>query len=149
MLTSVTQVGDTLLIRKEKASEKKLKEKKKRGPFYYFVFVSCALILVMWGVVIFGGRKAPEGAKSLAGNERALLFMVDASIKRYARFEGNRYPQKLADLAPKYLGLREGDMGLLDNLSYRVDPREGYLLSLAKPKSGQLNVVLSAKGIKY
>ena len=149
MLSSVSAVGTTMKDKAEKSAGKRDREKRKWTPFRYFVVFSSVLILGMWGVILFGGEKAPTGSADLASQPRVLLFMVDGAIKRYAHYEGNRYPASLNDLVPKYLALGERDRGHLAMLKYVRDPEVGYLLSLAQPELGQLNVVISSKGISY
>lgn len=152
MLYSVSDAGtaivDKKVDRREKAAEK-LEKKKKWGPFYYFVFVSLALILVMWGVIIFGGKKAPSREMDYAKNQRVFIFMVDSAVKRYAHYEGKKYPKELPDIIPKYLSLREDQLHYLDIVSYERDPEEGYRLSLTNPKPGEMNIIIFPKGIKY
>jgi len=150
MLTSVSAVGTSIKDKRVKAADKKEKEegKKKWTPFRYFVVVAAVFILVMWGVILFGGQQAPAGTADFANQPRVLLFMVDSSIKRYAHYEGNQYPAKLSDLIPKYLRLEEKDLPQLQNLSYERDQALGYRLSFAKPKPGE-KIVITAKGIKY
>jgi len=151
MLTSVSAVGTTIKGKREKISEQKTKakRKKKRTPFHYFVLVSSVMILVMWGVILFGGQKAPAGAADLGNQPRVLLFMVDGALKRFAHYEGNRYPAQLTELVPKYLSLRDEEILLLDKVSYARDPSLGYRLSLAKPKQGDMNIIISPKGVRY
>ena len=148
MRTSVSAVGTSIKDKRVKAAEKKGESKKKWTPFHYFVVVAGVLILVMWGVILFGGQQAPAGTVDFANQPRVLLFMIDSSIKRYAHYEGNQYPAKLSDLIPKYLRLQEKDLPQLQNLSYERDQALGYRLSLAKPKPGE-KIVITAKGIKY
>jgi len=151
MLNSVSAVGTTIKDKAEKSAEKRDKdrEKKKWTPFRYFVGLSSILILVMWGVILFGGEKAPSGSADLTSQPRVLLFMVDGAIKRYAHDEGNRYPATLNDLVPKYLALADQDRRQLDMLKYMRDPQVGYVLSLAQPEPGQMNIIISPKGISY
>jgi hypothetical protein len=149
MLTSVSEVGTKIQDRRERASEEKLKEKKKWGPFRYFVLSSSVLILVLWGVILFGGEKPPSTATSIASNPRAFLFMVDSSIKRYAHYEKKGYPEQLSDIVPKYLRMDNKNLHQLRLLSYQKDPKEGYTLSLAKKTPGEKTVVLSPKGVQY
>jgi hypothetical protein len=151
MLVSVSAVGTTIKGKREKIAEQKekAKEKKKRTPFQYFVMVSSVMILVMWGVILFGGQKAPAGAADLASQPRVLLFMVDGALKRFAHYEGNQYPTQLAELIPKYLSLQKEDTSLLDKVNYSRDPNFGYRLSLAKPGPGDMNIVISPKGVRY
>jgi hypothetical protein len=151
MLVSVSAAGTTVKGKKERLSDKKERHKsrKKWTPFRYFVLISSVMILVMWGVILFGGQKAPAGAADLAGQPRILLFMVDGAIKRFAHYEGGRYPAGLTDLLPKYLSLRKDELPLLDSLSYARDFQLGYRLSLAKPKPGEMNLIISPKGIQY
>ena len=124
-------------------------EKKRWGPFHYFVTVSLALILVMWGVIIFGGQPSPGRTINFAKKGRVLLFMVDGALKRYAFYEGDRYPQNLSDLIPKYLSIKKNERFPLQELSYQKDPTAGYRLSIANPESGEMNLILSPKGIEY
>jgi hypothetical protein len=149
MLTSVSAVGTKIKDRREKVVEEKLKEKKKWGPFRYFIVVASVLIVVMWGVILFGGEKAPTGGTDYASNPRAFLFMVDSSLKRYNHYEKKDYPQNLTDLVPKYIPLRKERVGQLSLLSYQKDASAGYRLSLAKSKPGEMVVVLTPKGVEY
>jgi hypothetical protein len=149
MLHSVSEVGTSMRERREEEEEKKLKRRRKWGPFHYFVTVSSVLILVMWGVIIFGGQEAPPRSVEHATKGRVLLFMVDGAIRRFALYEGNRYPEQLTDLIPKYLPLRETEIAHLKRLSYQRDVGTGYRLSLANPTPGEMNIVLSPKGIEY
>jgi hypothetical protein len=149
MLQTVSVVGTSLVDKREKAHEKRLTKKKGWGPFHYFVILSSVLILVMWGVILFGGKKAPGQKIDFATQERVFLFMVDSSIKRYAHYQGNKYPDRLADLVPKYIYLNDEDIPQLDRFKYIKDPATGYQLSMARPKAGEMNIILSPKGIKY
>lgn len=149
MLHSVSEVGTTIRDKRQKGEEKRREKKKKWGPFRYFVALSCVLIVVMWAIIIFGGKKAPPRSTEFAKKGRVLLFMVDGAVKRYALSEGNRYPEHLTDLIPGYLPLREGEASHLETLSYRKDTKAGYRLSLARVKPGQMNIILTATGVEY
>jgi hypothetical protein len=149
MMQSISLVGASIEDKRKKGEEKKLKKKKERGPFQYFVIVASVLIVVMWGVIIFSGEKAPTRSIDFAKKGRVLLFMVDGAIKRYAHYEDNRYPKKLSDLIPKYLSLRKDELFHLDKLSYIMDPKGDYRLSLVETKPREMNVILSAKGIEF
>jgi hypothetical protein len=145
----VSAVGTKIKDRREKAVEGKLKEKKKWGPFRYFILVASVLIVVMWGVILFGGEKAPAGGTDYASNPRAFLFMVDSSIKRYLHFEKKGYPDQLTQLIPKYLPLRNEKAAQLAILSYQKDTAVGYRLSLARSKPGEMVIILTPKGVEY
>jgi hypothetical protein len=149
MLTSVSEGGSQIQDRREKIVHEKLKERRKWGPFRYFLIVSAVLIAVMWGVIFFGGEKAPAGSANIAENPRAFLFMVDSALKRYAHYEKAGYPERLTDLVPKYLRVGKGSVDQLRLFSYQKDPNEGYVLSLAKKAPGEKTVVISAKGVQY
>lgn len=151
MLVSVSEVGTSVRGKREKLADKKEKDqsRKKVTTFRCFVAISSVMILVMWGVILFGGQKAPAGAADLAGQPRILLFMVDGAIKRYAHYEDNRYPSNLSDLTPKYLSLRKEELPILETLSYTRDFQLGYRLSLSNPKPGEMNLIISPKGIQY
>lgn len=149
MLQTVSVVGTSLVDKRKKLDEKKLVVKKPWGPFQYFVLLSSVLIAVMWVVIIFGGQKSPGKDLDFAKNERVFLFMVDSSIKRYAHYEGNKYPDKLTDLVPKYLRLSDEDIVQLERFNYLKDPNTGYQLSFANPKAGEMNIIISPGEIKY
>lgn len=149
MLQTVSVVGSSLVDKKTKADERKLTKKKTWGPFQYFVLLSSVLIAVMWGVIIFGGQKAPGQKIDFDRQERVFLFMVDSSIKRYAHYEGNKYPEKLTDLVPKYLRLSDEDIVQLNRFKYIKDTETGYQLSFVNPKQGEMNIIISPKGIRY
>jgi len=152
MLHSVSAVGNGLTEKQVKADEKRAKKKKKWGPFHYFLTVSSTLILVMWMVIIFGGQKAPEktGIVLERGKaNRVLLFLVDGALKRYAHYEGDRYPETLTDLVPEYIQMREDQTHLLKRLSYVRTPRTGYELSIAEPGKDDMKIMLTPKGLKY
>lgn len=149
MLFSVSEVGTSIKDKRERAAEKKIKTKGKWGPFQYFVTLCCVLIVVMWVVILFGGQKAPAGKADFAKNERVLLFMVDAAIKRYAHYEGNQYPESLSNLVPKYLPLGADDLIHLERLSYHRDRDAGYQLSMSNPEPGDMKIIISPKGIQY
>jgi hypothetical protein len=147
--TSVSDVGTSIKDKREKQAEKKeKKEGKKWTPFRYFVVVSSVVILVLWGIILFGGEKPPSGTADIVNQPRILLFMVDGALKRFAHFEGGKYPPNLTDLIPKYLALSKQDIPHLNKLVYVRDVSIGYRLSLANPKAGEMNIIISPKGIK-
>ena len=148
MLQSVSQMGSSLAHKKDKASGDKGKGKK-WGPFRYFMTVSSVLIAVMWVVIIFGGEPPPQRTGDFAKKGRVFLFMVDGALKRYAHYEDKRYPEQLVDLVPKYLALKDSEVIYLKRLSYEKGAKTGYRLSLANPGEGEMNPVLSPRGIEY
>jgi hypothetical protein len=148
MRTSVSAVGTSIQDKRVKAAEKKEEGKKKWAPFHYFVVVAGVLILVMWGVILFGGQQVPGGSADYEGQPRLMLFMVDSAIKRYAHYQANQYPANLTDLIPTYLRVSDKDLPHLKGLVYERNPALGYRLSFAKPRPGE-NIVITAKGIKY
>jgi len=141
-------MGSGLTEKREKSAKIKEKEKKKGGPFKYFLTVSSVLILVMWVVIIFGGQKPPQRSVEFSKKGRVFLFMVDSALKRYARYENNKYPKLLTGLVPKYLSLDESELIHLEKLSYERDTMAGYRLFLANPKEGEMNLILSPRGIE-
>jgi len=150
MLHSVSEMGTSLSDKHDKAAKKKLVKKKAWGPFQYFMIVAGVLVVVMWSVIIFGSTDAPSGKTiDYAKQERVFLFMVNTSIKRYAHFKGNKYPDNLEILVPKYLRMKEEEIHHLKRLSYKKSPKTGYHLTLANPKPGSMKVIITPKGIKY
>jgi hypothetical protein len=113
------------------------------------MIVSGVLILVMWGVILFGGQPAPKRTAEYTKKGRVFLFMVNGALKRYAHYEGDKYPGQLLDLVPKYLDLRDAEIMNLKKLTYALDAGTGYRLSLAEPHRGEMNLVLTSKGVLY
>jgi hypothetical protein len=150
MRTSVSDVGTSMKDKREKqAKQKEEREgKKKWTPFRYFVVISSVIILALWSIILFGGEKPPTGAGDIVNQPRVFLFMVDSAVKRFAHFEGGKYPQDLTDLIPKYLALSKQDIPHLNKLVYVRDASIGYRLSLANLKAGEMNIIISPKGIK-
>jgi len=149
MLLSVSKGESTLADKRERTTRDRSKKKIKWGPFHYFLVVSSLLIVVMWAVIIFGGRSSPQRTSTFSKNSRVLLFMVQGALKRYAHYEGNKYPERLSELVPRYLSLRESELSHLNRLSYTRSPEDGYRLSLSRPEKGEMNVILLPKGIQY
>jgi hypothetical protein len=154
MLQTVTSVGSNIRERKEVALEKEARKRKKWGAFHYFLVVCTVLLLSMWGVILFGGKPAPERTAAMLDKNKAgrvLLFLVNGSIKRFAHYEGNRYPERLEDLVPKYLHVKKNQRSFLGAFRYArdPDPKIGYRLSLAHVKTGEMNITLTAGGVKY
>jgi len=150
MVQAVSGAGTSLKGKHEKHAEKELEGKKVWGPFQYFIVLSSVVIVVMWGVILFGGPEAVSGQQiDFDKNKRVFLFMVDNSIKRYAYYQKKQYPEKLIDLVPKYLRLKEEDLIQLNKFKYSLDPQAGYELSYAKPPPGEMNIIISSKGIRY
>ncbi len=148
MLHSVSEVGSTLSEKHFKARGKK-KKRRKWGAFEYFLVVSSVLVVIMWGFILFGGQPAPKAKTQVAKSGRVLLFLVDGALKRYAYYEGNRYPESLYELIPRYLNFGKSAETYLSKLLYSTDPVVGYRLSLVYPEKGKMNLVLTAKGIEY
>ena len=149
MISSVSAVGTSIKDRREKAADEKVKAKKKFGPFQIFLVVSGTLLMAMWGFILFGGEEAPTGTVDFSKNKRVLLFLVDSALKRHAHYEGDKYPEKLRDLVPKYLALAENQVPQLIGLSYQSDPDFGYRLSLSNPDPGEMIIIITSKGIQH
>ncbi len=147
MIQSVSEVGKSIEERREEEEKKK---KKKWGPFQYFVIASSVVILVMWGFILFGGQELPPRTTTIDYGKqgRVLLFTIDGALKRYAHYEGNKYPEQLTDLIPKYLSLEGSQILNLKKLVYQTNPETGYRLSLAAPEPGDMNVILTPKGLE-
>jgi hypothetical protein len=149
MVQSVSEVGTSLKDKKEKSAKKREKEKKKWGPFQYFLIVSGILIVSMWGFVLFGGQEVPTSRMDFINQPRILMFLVDGAIKRFADDEKPQYPEKLTDLIPKYLNMAKVDLAHLETLSYVRSNEAGYRLSLKTLIPGQMNIVITPQGIQY
>jgi hypothetical protein len=107
------------------------------------------VIVAMWAGILFGGQPPPTRTADFAKKPEFLLFMVDVAIKRYAHYGGNRYPERLSDLVPKYVPLGKDELFHLDKLSYRRDSEAGYYLLLGDAKAGEMSIILSPQGIAY
>jgi hypothetical protein len=73
--------------------------------------------------------------------------MVHGALKRYAHYEGNTYPEDLSRLVPRYLPMKPSELPLLKRLHYQRDPEAGYRLSLAEATQGEMNIMLTPKGV--
>jgi hypothetical protein len=148
MIQSVSQVGTTMGERRERAAVKRTR-KNKWGPFHYFLVVSAVLVLVMTGIIIFGGQASPQKMAGFAKKGRVFLFMVHGALKRYDHYEGQPYPDDLSALVPRYLPMKPSELPLLKRLHYQRDPEVGYRLSLAETTQGEMNVILTPRGVIY
>jgi hypothetical protein len=142
-------VGTDLRKRHENRTGKPEKQKKKWGPYPYFLIASSILIILIGGFILFGGQPPPQQTADFFTNDRVFLFMVDGAIKRYANYEGNVYPERLSDLVTPYLAIKKSELFHLDKFSYKRDPTAGYRLCLAKQDNSEAKILLSAKGIKH
>ena len=149
MFRTVSGVGTSIKEKREKAVGKKAGKRIKLGPFHYFLIMCSVMIVVMWGVILFGGEKPLGKPLDVDANPRVLLFMVDSAVKRYHHYEHNIYPEKLSDLVPKYLPLGEDSIVHLSKLVYQRDPIVGYSLYPVSTKPGEMKITMSAKGISY
>jgi hypothetical protein len=149
MFQTVSGVGSSIKEKREKAVGKKVRKKVKLGPFHYFLIMCSVMIVVMWGVILFGGEKPMGKPLDADANPRVFLFMVDSAVKRYHHYEGNQYPEELASLVPKYLSLINENIQYLNRLDYQKDVDKGYLLSFVKSEPGEMKITMSAKGITY
>jgi hypothetical protein len=146
MIQSVSQAGTTMDERRERSADRRARQKK-WGPFRYFLVVSCVLISVMSGILIFGGQPPPQQMGRFAEKGRVFLFMVHGALKRYAHYEGETYPNDLSGLVPKYLPMRPSELPLLKRLHYQKDPEAGYRLSLAETTKGEMKIILTPSGV--
>lgn len=149
MFQTVTGVGSSLKEKRAKAVEKKAVKRLKLGPFHYFLIMCSVMIVVMWGVILFGGEKPIGKTLDVDANPRVFLFMVDSAVKRYYHYVGNKYPEELTGLVPRYLSLNNESIIHLNRLAYQKDVDKGYLLSFVKSQPGEMKITMSAKGITY
>jgi len=149
MFQTVSGVGSSLKEKREKAVEKKAGKRLKLGPFHYFLIMCSIMVVVMWGVIIFGGEKPLGKPLDVDANPRVFLFMVDSAVKRYHHYERNQYPEELTRLVPKYLSLNKESIIHLNRLDYQKDVDKGYLLSFVKSEPGEMKITMSSKGISY
>ena len=149
MFRTVAGVGVTLKDKREKSVEKKAGKKIKLGPFHYFVMICSVMIVVMWGVILFGGQKPVGKPLDVDQNPRVFLFLVNNAIKRHHHYERGMFPDKLEDLVPRYMPLNKEDMVHFNKLAYRKDKEKGYTLSFVKSKPGEMKITISSEGITY
>jgi len=149
MFQTISGAGISLKEKKEKAGDRKAEKKIKLGPFHYFLIMCSVMIIVMWGVILFGGKKPLGKSLDVDKNPRVFLFFIDSAIKRYNHYEGNIFPEKLTDLLPRYLRINKEGMVHLNKLSYQRDNQNGYLLSFTQSKPGEMKITISNKGITY
>jgi len=103
----------------------------------------------MWGLIIRGGEPPPLRTAPVVERPTVLLFLIDTAITRYAHYEKRGYPERLSDLHPKYVPLRQDELSCLERFSYSPDPAEGYRLGLIDRSTGNVSIILSPQGIVY
>ena len=133
---------------RDKGAEQQGRGEKRRDLFWYLVGVCSGLIVALWGVILFGGQPGPERTINISNQPKILLFLVDGAIRRYAHYEGDRYPERLSDLVPKYVSRGKDGLYCLDKLNYEQDPEGDYRLSL-HDRSGEVIIILSPRGMVY
>ena len=123
--------------------------KKHWGAFRISLVISATLIIAMWGLIIRGGEPPPLRTAPVVERPTVLLFLIDTAITRYAHYEKRGYPERLSDLHPKYVPLRQDELSCLERFSYSPDPAEGYRLGLIDRSTGNVSIILSPQGIVY
>ena len=123
--------------------------KKHWGAFHISLLISATLIIAMWGLIIRGGEPPPPKTAPVVERPTVLLFLIDTAIRRYAHYEELGYPERLSDLHPKYVPLRQDELSSLERFSYSPDPAEGYRLGLIDRSTGSVSIILSPQGIVY
>ena len=123
--------------------------KKHWGAFHISLLISATLIIAMWGLIIRGGEPPPPKTAPVVERPTVLLFLIDTALRRYAHYEERGYPERLSDLHPKYVPLRQEELSSLERFSYSADPAEGYRLGLIDRRTGYVTIVLSPQGIVY
>ena len=130
-----------------RVEEQDEKREKDWGLFHLYLLICAALIVAMWGVIIRGGEPPPPRTAYVVERPTVLLFLVDTALKRYAHYGRGRYPERLPELLPRYVRLRNGELPCFETLSYSTDPTGGYRLALLDRSAGDEIIVLSPQGI--
>jgi hypothetical protein len=111
--------------------------------------IGLVLVLGLVGLRFYWDRTELKSAITLDVTDPVeLLAEFQAVLARYSVVNGNRYPDSLPELMPRYLTDAAENLTVLRHLDYNLNEREGYLLRIkpGSPISGE-NLTATAQDI--
>ena len=152
MLTlSLNDVKSETTMREQEEEDRRVGLHKKWRPTYIESVLTIGLVLVLGlvGLRFYWERTELKSAITLDVTDPVeLLAEFQEILGHYSVANGNRYPDTLHDLLPRYLNDAAENLRVLRYLEYNLYEREGYLLRLkpGSPISGE-NLIATAQDI--
>jgi hypothetical protein len=134
---SLNDVKSETTIREQEEEDQRVGLHKKWRPTYIESVLTIALVLVLGlvGLRFYWDRTELKSAITLDVTDPVeLLAEFQAILAHYSVANGNRYPDSLHELLPRYLNDAAENRRVLRYLDYNLNKREGYLLRI-KPES--------------
>jgi hypothetical protein len=148
---SLNDVKSETTMREQEEEDRRVGLQKKWHPTYIVsvLTIGLVLVLVLVGLRFYWDRTELRSAITLdVNNPVELLAEFQAILARYSVANGNRYPDSLHELLPRYLNDAAENIRVLRYLEYNLNERQGYLLRLkpGSPISGE-NLIATAQDI--
>jgi hypothetical protein len=148
---SLNDVKSEATMREQEEEDRRVGLHKKWRPTYIesVLMIGLLLVLVLVGLRFYWDRTELRPAITLdVNNPVELLAEFQAILARYSVANGNRYPDSLHELLPRYLNDAAENIRVLRYLEYNLNERQGYLLRFkpGSPISGE-NLIATAEDI--
>ncbi len=134
---SLNDVKSETTVREQEEEDLRVGLHKKWRPTYIESVLTIGLVLVLGlvGLRFYWDRTELKSAITLDVTDPVeLLAEFQAILAHYSVAYGNRYPDSLHELLPRYLNDAAENRKVLRHLDYDLNEREGYLLRI-KPES--------------
>lgn len=148
---SLNDVKSETSMREQEEEDQRVGLHKKWRPTYIELVLTIGLLLVLAlvGLKFYWDRTELRSAITLDVTDPVeLLAEFQQLLARYAVANGNRYPDTLHELLPRYLNDAAENLRVLRYLEYNLNERQGYLLRFKpeSPVSGD-NLIATAEDI--
>jgi hypothetical protein len=148
---SLNDVQSETAMREQEEGDRRVGLHKKWRPNYIQSVLAIGLVLVLGlvGLRFYWDRTELKSAITLDVTDPVeLLAEFQAILGHYSAANGNRYPDSLHELLPRYLNDAAENRRVLRHLDYDLNEREGYLLRIkpGSPISGE-NLIATAQDI--
>jgi len=135
----------------EEAQQLGLKKRYRPGYLHILLAVGAMLALLFVGLRFYWGLPVQRPQIVLdATSPMRLLTKLQFALSQCATAHQDRYPDSFYDLLPDFLADTAQNRRVLRNLLYRLDARQGYVLSINKnaPFPGK-ELVATAEDIRF
>lgn len=148
---SLNDVKSETSMREQEEEDRRVGLHKKWRPTYIelVLTIGLVLVLILVGLRFYWDQTELRSAITVDVTDPVeLLAEFQELLARYAVANGNRYPDSLHELLPRYLNDAAANLRVLRYLDYNLNEREGYLLRLrpGSPVSGE-NLIATAEDI--
>jgi hypothetical protein len=148
---SLNDVKSETTMREQEEEDLRVGLHKKWRPTYIesVLTIGLVLVLALVGLRFYWDRTELKAAITLDVTDPVeLLAEFQAILGHYSVVNGNRYPDSLNELLPRYLNDAAENLRVLRYLDYNINEREGYFLRVkpGSPISGE-NLIATAQDI--